>query len=681
MQALAFVAALSYVAFGVLAWTAKMSLVDPLWPWIAIPLLLFGLWGGVLARQVDTRRLPVFLLAISFAITVHVYLGLVLHDLEHPFIVAVFLVMGGFVATASFTAPHPRLLAGYLGTVVLFSVCAVVLIRQPATNPHHFLLAILTFVVLAYISISSQTRTIRNLGESREALRLDVARRQLTERWLRESESRSTALLDAVPDVMIGIGPGGVIEGVRNQHRNALGKWLLTLVGRPIHCLGPDEMGERFTGAVIHTLATGETSVVACAANEPAATSIEVRILKIGADEALALVRDVTQEKTMEARLRQTERLVSLGTLVGGVAHEVNNPLSYLLNNIDFLERRLGASRQDQELSTALHEARDGARRIQDIVGTLNEHARPYTGDSQPVDLNAIVRSALRILDNRIRHRASIETQLGQIPHVKAHPRLVQVVVNLICNGLDAMPDRPTAESRILVRTSSGAGGQVVLVVEDNGEGIPSHILGNIFDPFFTTKGPGGGTGLGLYLCHRLVTSFGGTITAASSPGSGTQFTVVLHSAGSNKAAIATAEPEPPPLHGVLIIDDEPLVARALSRVMNGSEVSIVSSATAALEACNARDFELIVCDVMMPEMDGIAFYEELAKSRPHLCHRVVFMTGGAFTERARRFLASAPNAALPKPFNYRQLYEVAMVVAARRSVDDLGTAVSRETA
>jgi CheY-like chemotaxis protein len=178
-----------------------------------------------------------------------------------------------------------------------------------------------------------------------------------------------------------------------------------------------------------------------------------------------------------------------------------------------------------------------------------------------------------------------------------------------------------------------------------------------------------------------LVTSFGGTITAASTPGSGSQLTVVLHSAGSSRAEIGGTEPEPPPLRGVLIIDDEPLVARSLTRVMRGSEVSIVSTAAAALEACNARDFELIVCDVMMPEMDGIAFFETLAQSRAHLCHRVVFMTGGAFTERAKRFLASVPNALLPKPFTYRQLYEVAMVVAARRSIHDFGSAVSRETA
>jgi two-component system cell cycle sensor histidine kinase/response regulator CckA len=678
MQALAFVAALSYVAFGVLGWSAKMSLVDPLWPWIVIPMVLFGLWGGALTRRVDKRRLPVFLLAVSFVITVHVYVGLVLHDLDHPFIVADFLIMGGFVATASFTAPHKRLLVAYLGTVIVFSVGAVLLIQKPATNPYHFLLAILTFVVLAYISVSSQSRNFRRLSDSREALRLDIEERRRTERALRESESRSTALLDAVPDIMIGLGQGGIVESVRNHHRSALGASLLKLIGRPIQSLASDDKGEHFAAAVTHTLATGETSIVACELHEPQATSVEVRILKVGASEALALVRDVTQEKTMEARLRQTERLVSLGTLVGGVAHEINNPLSYLLNNIDFLERHLGSGRPDPDLSTALHEARDGARRIQDIVGTLNEHARPSLGDSQPVDLNAVVRSALRILDNRIRHRASVETELGQIPHVKAHPRLVQVAVNLICNGIDAMPDRPTAENRIVVRTFSRADNEVVLVVSDNGEGMLPNILGSIFDPFFTTKGPGGGTGLGLYLCHRLVTSFGGTIAVESTPGSGSRFTVVLHTAGAKDAPRVAAEPEPPPLQGVLIVDDEPLVARSLTRVMNGSEVSVVSSAAAALEACRTRDFDLIVCDVMMPEMDGIAFYEALAERRPHLRHRVVFMTGGAFSERARRFLATVSNATLSKPFTYRQLYEAAMDIAARSSVDDLVTAPIR---
>ena len=668
IRLLSFIGMIAYIVLGAFGTLAGLKFADPAWPFVVIAIILAALCAATYTPHLPRDRLPALLLAISFLTTVHCFVAVIIHDLDETAIVSVFLVLAGFIATAGYIVPHIRTLVAYLGTVIGLAATAVIVCAPPKTSPYHFLLSVFTFVALAFVSVSSQMNTISRLARSKRRLALDNARLRQMEVALRESESRATALLGAVPDVMVRIGETGLIGNVYNPDRTALGAALKELEGGFLMQMGGESDGDLIAAAIEETFVTGVMSVVACDVHEPPGVAhIEIRVLRVSPTEGLALVRDMTQQRTIESRLRITDRLVSLGTLVGGVAHEINNPLAYLLNNVDFVRERMGALGADGEITLALAEAREGAVRIRDIVGTLKEHARPEKGELCAVDANASVRSALRMLDNQIRQRATVELMLDDVPPVLANGRLVQVIVNLVSNALQAMPDRPTRENSIAIRTMRRGSGDVLLEVEDNAKGISNSIVGRIFDPFFTTKGPGGGTGLGLYLCHCLVTSFEGNIALSSTEGVGSNFAVTLRAAGPATAARVPSLPvRAARVDGsALIIDDEPFIGRSLARLLCPAEVCVVGSAAEALDMCRQRDFSVILCDVMMPEMDGIAFHEALSLERPELAHRVVFMTGGAFTERAKNFLEAVPNPSLPKPFGHAQLSEAMARIAA----------------
>jgi CheY-like chemotaxis protein len=206
----------------------------------------------------------------------------------------------------------------------------------------------------------------------------------------------------------------------------------------------------------------------------------------------------------------------------------------------------------------------------------------------------------------------------------------------------------------------------VVVEIHDNGVGIPAHVRGRIFEPFFTTKPIGVGTGLGLAICHGIVTSLGGTLSVESEPGHGSVFRVDLPAAKSTAAASATrpVHPAPPLLASptvharILVVDDEPVVCSSLVRLLNREgTILAVTSARDALEHIQSGErFDVILCDLMMPGMDASALYDELLRIAPVQAERMVFMTGGAFTARAREFLARVPNARMDKPFDVAAL-------------------------
>ena len=217
------------------------------------------------------------------------------------------------------------------------------------------------------------------------------------------------------------------------------------------------------------------------------------------------------------------------------------------------------------------------------------------------------------------------------------------------------MPDPDPERNRISVR-SRATGSNVILAVRDNGVGMDSETLERIFDPFFTTREPGEGSGLGLYLCHKFVESFGGSINAVSRRGEGTTFTISLRRATPE----AEVQQLPEPLHvgSILIIDDEPLVARSLARALQGVKVTTVGSTREALEACRREQFGLILCDLMMPGEWGADFYAALQEEYPDRLKTVVFMTGGAFTPAARAFIDEASVPCLTKPIDREALFK-----------------------
>jgi signal transduction histidine kinase len=377
----------------------------------------------------------------------------------------------------------------------------------------------------------------------------------------------------------------------------------------------------------------------------------------------------------MQEQLLISDRMASVGTLAAGVAHEINNPLAAVLANLDVslelladlcdprgggegappaLTARLG------DLAAPLVDAREAADRVQMIVRDLKIFSR--SGDEErtgPVDIERVLESALRIAWNEVRHRARLLRDYGgDVPLVLGNAaRLGQVFLNLIVNAAQAIPEGQVQANEIRV-VSRRRGDQVVIEVRDSGSGIPPQVMSHIFAPFFTTKSAGVGTGLGLAICHRIVTGLGGTITARENEGPGTIFEVVL-------AAARPVEDLPPaPLEPVvaaaaairgriLVVDDEPLINKVVQRMLRADhDVSSFGSVREALEAIRGgASYDVILCDLMMPEMTGMDLHAELLRLRPDLAQRVVFMTGGAFTPAAREYLHQMPNQRLEKPF------------------------------
>src|ERR1019366_3468677 len=234
---------------------------------------------------------------------------------------------------------------------------------------------------------------------------------------------------------------------------------------------------------------------------------------------------------------------------------------------------------------------------------------------------------------NEIRHRARLVKEYGDVPLVLAtEARLGQVFLNILVNAAQALEVGDAAENVIRVRAATERDGQVVVQVSDTGPGIPPDILDRIFDPFFTTKPVGLGTGLGLWICQGIVTSLGGEITAESRPGEGATFRVVLPSAIS---ADRPSTPEPPAVAPapdarrleLLVVDDEIAIGRTLAIALADEfEVATATSGRAALAILAGEPrFDVVLCDLMMPDVSGMDVHERIARERPELAKRFVF--------------------------------------------------------
>jgi PAS domain S-box-containing protein len=392
-----------------------------------------------------------------------------------------------------------------------------------------------------------------------------------------------------------------------------------------------------------------------------------------GTPHIVTLFPDVTERKLMQARLQLADRMASVGTLAAGVAHEINNPLAYVLANLGYAHGELtrqmerGASGVLQPVSTALGEALHGADRVQTIVGDLKTFSRESPEQFHAVNVRKVLDSTLNLASAEIRHRARLVKNYGEgVPPVHGNEsRLGQVFLNLLVNAVQSLPSDGDAEQQeIRVTTRMEEGGRVAVEIADTGAGIAPELMGRIFDPFFTTKPPGVGTGLGLSICHNLITAMGGELHVFSDLGRGTTFQVLLPS---SREPIVPSLLEPAleysggPRGRVLVIDDEPLLCSALERILRPHhDVVFTTLAAEVLPRLEAGErFDLILCDLMMPRMNGMDFHAALHRLRPELTGRVIFLTGGAFTPQAKAFLERVPNRRVEKPFNARTLLEI----------------------
>lgn len=404
------------------------------------------------------------------------------------------------------------------------------------------------------------------------------------------------------------------------------------------------------------------------------------------------LVVDITRRKRaedallqMERKLQAAERLAALSTLAAGIAHEINNPLASVLSSIELVLHQLDHLPTDTvSTRSALIDARDGAQRAADIVQSMKLLARGDTIQRGRIDVNEVLRQSVALASNVLRYRTRITLDQHHEADVLANAsQLAQVFVNLLTNAAQAMVDSSAQRNEIHV-TSANADGTVVIEVSDNGRGIPEELQARIFEPFFTTKGVGEGMGLGLSISNAIVKGFGGEISVRSQLGEGSTFRVSLPAEPGPPVAHLRRSMVPPPIRPsvagdasgkdqlrLLVIDDEPSVARPVRRLLElmGCHVTVAQHGreAIALLTTGAPPFDLILCDLMMPELSGPEVFAQVTRAQPELAPRFAFMTGGAFTTETRNFLATVAAPVLEKPFEMAKLRELVDRAAAGR--------------
>ena len=385
----------------------------------------------------------------------------------------------------------------------------------------------------------------------------------------------------------------------------------------------------------------------------------------------VSIIIDLSESRELQAKMMQMDRMIAVGTLAAGVAHEINNPLSFVHSNVEFLLRRW-TDEDEQPFgglpSQALHETLvdtlRGTHRIRDIVNDLRTFSLSGDHRLKPVDLEGLLDSAIHMAWNQIKQRASLERDFQGLPNIECDESgMAQIFLNLLVNAAQAIPEGAPEDNSIQVSTRM-EGGEVVIAVTDTGVGIGDEIIDRIFDPFFSTKSQDQGMGLGLSICCNLVRRMGGRLEVDSQVGEGSTFRVVIPGRLTREESmeLELVDSLDDVAGGrVVIIDDEPAVLRSLKRQLGGDFlVDNFESAAEALEMLTMGELpRLILCDLQMPQVSGVEFYRRLEQIESVARDRVVFMTGGAFTEEVNHFLETAERPIIEKPFSLADLLEV----------------------
>jgi len=420
-----------------------------------------------------------------------------------------------------------------------------------------------------------------------------------------------------------------------------------------------------------------ETAMMTCA-REPIDVRVHWRFVPSDDgrfERAIVSVVDMTGERELQQRLLLAERMSAIGTLTASIIHEIKNPLTYVWNHL----RRLRKQGPELPAETAelLEEAYDGAERIRVITNEINVLSHGGDGvEIESVNLKQVLDAAIRIAEPEIQHRAAVlrEYEEGHLYVRGSRTRVSQVFLNLIVNAAQAIQPGDRMQNTITMRARSMDKDRVCIEVQDTGPGISPQMLRRIFDPFVTTKPAGRGTGLGLSICRRIVHSLEGTIEIQSHPGQGTVARVVLPKAPRAQRPLTVPPPSMSAIRraaggklSILVVDDEPVIARLIQKALIDHDVRTAGDGREAVALMGEHAFDVILCDLIMPEMTGMDVYRAALQRSTPMHERIVFMTGGAFTQRARDFLESVPNRRIEKPFELghleRTIYEAADLI------------------
>ena len=352
--------------------------------------------------------------------------------------------------------------------------------------------------------------------------------------------------------------------------------------------------------------------------------------------------QDVTERKQLHERVVHSERMATVGTLAAGVAHEINNPLTWVIANLDAIDRELedlrtGEEEAMEQVGKMIAEAQQGADQVKRIVRDLLTYSRSQPEQLESVDVQEALDVAVNIATNQFKYRAHLVRDYGHVPAVVAdESRLTQVFVNLIVNAAQAIPERRDhhqgRDGMIELHTSVDPDGRVRVTVQDNGLGMPEAVKARVFDPFYTTKPVGVGTGLGLSISNNIVRSFHGEIQIESEEGRGTKVSVVLPAASDGSGTFSMLDEEldeVPSKLRVLVVDEAGQLGRPLARMLGpGYEVVSLRTGRDALAIIGGQSVDAILCDVALSDMSGVELYRGVQRVAPDLADRVAFITG-----------------------------------------------------
>jgi signal transduction histidine kinase/CheY-like chemotaxis protein len=561
-----------------------------------------------------------------------------------------------------------------IGAVLLLStgVNDVLLSAGLIDSIHLYEYGLAGLAATATVFVQRRADDLQRELESQVAERTEALASALAE--VRRGEDRYRILADATSEAVVVVDGREVVDV--NRAFVELCQPSEQVIGQPIEQVLEARVAADDRTTLAPLVAGEAAGPIELRVHRPDGTTLDVELRAVAGAGArrVLLARDVSAQKVLQRQLLRADRLAAMGTLAAGTAHEINNPLTFVVSNAALLDEMLaadGAALDVAEARALLADVSSGGERIRIIVRDLVALVRDPGDVPTPVDVRAILESSLAIAGNRLRHRARVVRRYApDLPLVAGNEvRLGQVFLNLLLNAADALPDGHAEAHTVTAEAEADAEG-VVVRISDTGTGMTPAVRDRIFDPFYTTKDIGSGTGLGLSVSLGIVAALGGRIEVESQPGHGSTFAVHLRAVTSPLPAPPTTTPPTTiPVDGgrVLVIDDEPVVARTMARLLAPLATEVVTNGRDALAACTRADYDAIVCDVLMPAVTGMELYDQLRATAPALAARIVFVTGGAFTDEARAFLARVPNPVLEKPVAADALRAAIALVRPRR--------------